>query len=191
MSRRRTSIRSLRPGEVVPTWAPRRYRTVDGYVVLRWRIAPGRYVEIREHRVFDGRVTTAPEVHHINGDRTDNRPENLLAVDSVEHKRHHRRIDRDLVRSMYSDGLTLPQIAEELGCSHSHLSRVLRDTGAQARPKPCTPINADELRALAASGDVRVPQLAEHFGVGHAVIRRAMRDFEIPAFPAGRPRKVA
>jgi len=29
------------------------------------------------------------DVHHINGDRQDNRPENLMLLSDSEHSRHH------------------------------------------------------------------------------------------------------
>lgn len=46
-----------------------------------------------EHRLVweraHGKVPAGYQIHHSNGDRTDNRLENLRLVDSVEHKRIH------------------------------------------------------------------------------------------------------
>lgn len=82
-------IRQLRPGERVPDSQPRRYISDHGYMRLRWHVGIARYVETYEHRVFDGVVTTAEHVHHINGRKTDNRVENRQCMTADEHNAHH------------------------------------------------------------------------------------------------------
>jgi hypothetical protein len=84
------SIRRLRDDEPVPTSKPRRYRHSEGYVILRWRVATQTYVEAFEHRIVTGRVSE--DVHHINGNKTDNRPENLMPMSRAEHARLHARM---------------------------------------------------------------------------------------------------
>lgn len=86
---KRAVIRQLRPGEEVPPGQPKRYRTSHGYMRLRWLVGPQQYLETYEHRVRDGVVVRAEHVHHINGKRDDNRPENLREMSAEEHNEHH------------------------------------------------------------------------------------------------------
>jgi hypothetical protein len=84
------TIRRLRDDEPVPTSEPKRYRHSEGYVILRWLVATQTYVEAFEHRIVTGRVSE--DVHHINGDKTDNRQENLMPMSRAEHARLHARM---------------------------------------------------------------------------------------------------
>jgi hypothetical protein len=84
-------------GEDNPAWSGGRHKLNTGYVV---RLAPGHpFVDARgyvlEHRLvmeqIVGRYLTKDEVvHHVNGVKDDNRPENLqLFPDQATHIRHH------------------------------------------------------------------------------------------------------
>jgi DNA-binding CsgD family transcriptional regulator len=148
-------IHQLEPGARVPGSTPRRYLTGSGYIRLRWKVGVAQYVETYEHRVFDGFVTTAEHVHHVNEDKTDNRPENLQRMSRYEHNTHHggqakskwrpfrsesaalkaahaenRRFDiakrTARMREMSAVGLTTIQIGEALGIHPSAVSRYLR-----------------------------------------------------------------
>jgi hypothetical protein len=77
-------------GEEHPNWKGGRYIDSAGYVQVR--VAPNTYV--REHRlVMEGLLgrplLPAESVHHRNGDKTDNRPENLELLSNSEHVRQH------------------------------------------------------------------------------------------------------
>lgn len=81
--------KSARRGEKSPTWKGGRTHSRNGYVVLT------DYGErIFEHRAVMenhiGRKLTEDEVvHHINGDKTDNRIENLALMTRGEHSTLH------------------------------------------------------------------------------------------------------
>lgn len=81
--------RSARRGEKSPTWKGGKTRSRKGYVVLR-----NDGDVIFEHRAVMeehiGRKLTEDEVvHHINGDKTDNRLENLQLMTRGEHSTMH------------------------------------------------------------------------------------------------------
>ena len=62
----------------------------DGYV----RVHENNKWFLEHRRVMEGVLSRKLEwpkevVHHINGDRTDNRPENLMLMDNGAHGRHH------------------------------------------------------------------------------------------------------
>lgn len=160
--RRRASIRQLKAGEAVPTSEPKRYRNQKGYIRLRWLVAPQTYWEVYEHRVVDGVVTTAQEVHHRNGDKADNRSENLQPLSKVEHARHHgsektssfgryrtrARMERaqraaakaakrerltQEMRALYEAGASTVEIANRYGTDAGGVSRRLRQAGTRMR----------------------------------------------------------
>lgn len=79
---------------------PKRTVTANGYVRLGG---------IYEHRAVAARLLGRPlgtdeHVHHRNGDRQDNRPENLEVLTAAEHVRRHARTRRPMTR-----GLPWPQ----------------------------------------------------------------------------------
>lgn len=74
-------------------------RIVQGYITVRAPTHPlaGKNGYVREHRkvVFDAGIpiTPADDVHHINGDKADNRLENLEVLPRGEHSRRHLEAD--------------------------------------------------------------------------------------------------
>lgn len=80
--------------------APRAIRP-DGYIWIRMPDHPDAHVggTIAEHRlvaekIVGRRLHPNEDVHHLNGDRADNRPENLRIMTHAEHTRLHAVIER-------------------------------------------------------------------------------------------------
>lgn len=79
----------LRTGEKNPNWKGGRYQNTSGYIEIR---VNGRkkleHVYIVEQSL-GRRLNRSEVVHHKNGDKTDNRIENLQVMTISEHMRHH------------------------------------------------------------------------------------------------------
>ena len=130
-------IRTLRHGEKIPDGPPRRYPNRDGYIRLRWTIAPNQQVEVLEHRVVDGVVVGHQAVHHRNHVTHDNRPENLEPLTNSEHaRRHNLSFDVDAAAEMYRSGSTTIDIGAALGVDPSNVYRQLVRHGVQMRRGP-------------------------------------------------------
>jgi len=135
-NKRGATYRTLSRGEVIPVGKPLRYKDENGYIMLRWTVTPTSFETIAEHRVFDGRVSMAEHVHHINFIRDDNRRENLLEVTVDEHQAIHRAEDRRRHREMkvlYESGKTTTEIADLMGTNHGNVYRALVRRGATIR----------------------------------------------------------
>lgn len=158
---RAAKIRTLRPDESIPVGDPKRYTDGRGYVRLRWLVDVQTYVEEYEHRIVMGRPLG--EVHHINGVKDDNRPENLVVLSKREHAELHEELakaadpdrgarrarDRGLEREArttrqrlrveamaadYRDGMSTIDISAKYGVHSSNVSRALRAAGVRMRP---------------------------------------------------------
>lgn len=146
------AIRTLGRDEPIPTGEPRRYLAHSGYVRLRWRVGTEDYVEEYEHRVTMGRP--AGDVHHLNGDKGDNRPDNLVVLTKAQHTAHHqverprtgrardqqraqRRAEEaarwEAIAAAYTGGASLVACGDLYGLHHSNVSRGLRRRGVAIR----------------------------------------------------------
>lgn len=172
------TIRTLRHDEPLPDGEPKRYRDGRGYIRLRWKVATSTYVEEYEHRIVAGRPHPRFDVHHLNGDKQDNRRENLRVLTREEHAALHqqdrppgrygpyrsrdamekaqrakdRRRKRDAlredIREMYESGMTTVEIAGQIGIDASGVSRHLRAAGGRGRTGP-TPAHRRDVQARA------------------------------------------
>lgn len=156
-------IRSLRLGEPIPDVAPRRYRNSDGYIRLRWKVGPQQYIEEYEHRIVAGRPHPRYHVHHVNGVKDDNRPENLEVLTPEVHGQHHasvngpgkyapyrsqhamekanRRLAREdkrrsevaEMRRLYESGMSTIEVGATVGVDPSNVYRRLTAAGVRMR----------------------------------------------------------
>lgn len=180
--------RRLPRGSWVPLTPPARYRTSDGYVLLRWRVAKGEYVEALEHRVVDGRIVDSESVHHRNHVRTDNALENLAPLSKSEHGRAHAVTDRQAVAAAYRSGCTTIEIARQFSTHPGNVSRILAEVGVPIRPvgKRRRDVNRVEALRLIREG-VPIGRIARQMGCSHGVIDAVRIANGIPSRREGHP----
>jgi hypothetical protein len=103
-------------------WRGGRTVTSSGYVLVR--VGKGHHLaDLRgyayEHRIvaeekLGRRLQPGEQVHHVSGDKADNRPENLEVLTQVEHAVEHR--SRTDLRMPDEEN---PTVLCECGCGHS------------------------------------------------------------------------
>lgn len=147
-----TTIGQLVHGDTIPSSQPRRYKTRAGYIKLRWKVGVRQYVEAYEHRVVCGLPDA--HVHHINGNKTDNRIENLQVLPPKDHAGEHRDFDYAAAADMYRSGATTTKVGMAFGVSAGQVSRALRSIGVEMR-QPSIPrrtVDLSRVRELHALG---------------------------------------
>lgn len=112
-----------------------RYVKPDGYVTVARngkRVLEHRAV-LEEH--LGRKLLRSEHVHHINGQRGDNRVENLRIVDCPSHLAEHadERFRTDDVRALHASGLSIKEIAERVGSNYQTVWYRLRRQGTDWR----------------------------------------------------------
>jgi len=84
--------------------------------------------------VLGRKLLDSEDVHHDNGRKSDNRLENLVVVDHLEHSIHHNQLrwsPEDAIK-LISDGMSLRAAAAKLGVSRPCMAKGLRKRGLLA-----------------------------------------------------------
>jgi hypothetical protein len=193
---RTTKTSTVPRGEKIPLGPHLRYKTAEGYIKLRWTNADGSYTEVLEHRVIDGRHTTAEHVHHVNHVRDDNRPENLQQMTAAEHRKIHREhaLSQYLEwRDMYEAGSSTIEVAAAFGTHAGNVYRGLVHAGATIRKKTdyAKPLPLASITARYQAGE-GATSIAKSLGVSYDRVQRALANQGINRRGAGRvPGKAA
>lgn len=108
----------------------------NGYKRISLAKPNGKRMGIDVHRLvytaFNGPLPTSTLVTHINGDRQDNRLENLTTISRSEYFKTHRRktpaeweLKRKVAYQMQDHGYSQADIATALSCSRAYVSQLL------------------------------------------------------------------
>lgn len=211
-------IRRLLPSEEIPSGEPRRYRSSHGYIRLRWLVAAGTYVEEYEHRIVAGRPASWLHVHHLNGDKADNRPENLQVMTAAEHQRLHDVILResdplrghrsqlkrdqkrsiraaqkrerlDQMRTLYRSGLSTIEVGKRIGLHHTQVYRQLAAAGVRMRSSSDYATVVDAAELAAKYTAGRsLPSLAAEYRITGARVRALLTERCVKIRRPGRPK---
>jgi len=149
-------------------------------------------VEALEHRVVTG-AGPGTHVHHINGDRADNRLCNLEVLTPAEHGLRHSptKAHEDEMARLYLSGRSTYEIGRMLGFSAGGVYRRLLAMGVQMRTiKESRRVHANPALVVSlAEQGYRAKRIAKMLGMGQRLVSDIFKEHGIPPFPTGRPPK--
>ena len=109
---------------------------------LNYRYVTRDGIPMGEHRyvmqqTFGRQIHKGEHVHHINGNKLDNRPENLMVVNATKHIIDHNWINLPIaeIAGKYVYGLSTKQLARTYGVHHETIRRRLISAGVMLRSR--------------------------------------------------------
>lgn len=152
-----------------PNWKGGRTVTSHGYVLVKAPDHPDADTRgyVYEHRLvaeqkLGRRIDSDEHVHHKNGDKQDNRPENLVVLHETEHRSEHR--DSDSPRR--DPGEPNPTIECACGCGetfkkYDEWGRPRERLSGHTEYAQATPAKDDIMGVLRSDGPIHREKLAE------------------------------
>lgn len=172
-------IKTLKMGERVPDFPPKRYTKSQRYVKLRWKIGKREYLEVWEHQVVDG-VVSSCITHHVDHNKHNNSEGNLKRCrDDADHSKEHRRLDHQEICKLYVvDGMSICRIAAKLHTDDGTITKILHKYNIEMRYGKGKPgnrrieLNPQFVAQALNLNHGNVSATAKQFGVSHCVIKR-------------------